>query len=488
MQVLEQFSVAFEAAPGATLITDADGIIVFTNRALDRLFEYDDGELTGQTVEVLIPHDLRSTHPELRDAYLEVPTSRAMGSGRNLFGLSRSGGPIPIEIGLNHVDTEDGTFVIASVLDLRMRKKEEEKTRLAIDAAASAMIMADDKGVIVLANTQCEEMFGYSTAELIGSAIESLVPTTQRKKHSVYRMSYASAPSKRTMGRGRDLNGCRKDGTEFPIEIGLTPIDNHGERLIMATIIDITERKIAEADLTQKNKDLNRLNSELTQFAYSASHDLKAPLSSIEGLLTCIEVDLEDHDLDAVRQNTAHAKKMTERLKTLIEDILGLARAEHLDEDHCSVCVTSVVDDALKHVQPEAMKGNVELTSNVEPDLHIQTQPTRIRQVVENLIQNSVKYSDNSKPSSFVRVDATLTNSAMTLKIQDNGIGIPTHEHDNVFKLFKRYDNHELSGSGLGLALVKQHIDQLDGNIEFESNRHGTLFTIRIPVFAAGVA
>lgn len=481
MRVLEQFSVAFQAAPGATLIAAADGSIVFTNQSLNRLFEYADGELIGETVETLVPRELRAAHPELREAYLEVPSSRAMGSGRNLFGLSKSGKLIPIEIGLNHVDTDGETFVVASVLDLRQKRKEEEKTRLAVDAAASAMIMTDANGNIVLANTQSLEMFGYTTDELIGSAIDMLVPKAQRNKHSVYRMSFANSPSKRTMGRGRNLKGCRKDGSEFPLEIGLTPTDNHGEQLIMATIIDITERKETEAELQQKNQDLSRLNDELARFAYSASHDLKAPLSSIEGLLTCIEVDLEDGDLLAVRENTKQAQKMTTQLKSLIEDILGLTRAEYLEEDHSAVCLANVVDDVFTNAKSTMAHGDVELSSSVKPELTFETQLTRFRQIMENLIHNSVKYADTSKPQPHVRVDAVNTGDSLTLTVRDNGIGIPKNEQDSVFQLFKRFNNHTLPGSGLGLALVKQHTDQLGGVISFDSSEEGTTFTIQLP-------
>lgn len=481
MQVLEQFSLAFRAAPGPMLITGADGVIIFSNHALESLFEYDEGSLVGQPIEVLVPKNVRDHHPELRSAYQHLPSSRQMGTGRDLFGVSRTGRLIPVEIGLNHVSSGEEVYTVASVLDITERKKEAEQTRLAIDAASSAMIMTDADGIVVLANTQAFEMFGYTAGELIGQSVEMLIPEKTRRRHGVYRTSYTADPSKRTMGDGRDLNGRRKDGSEFPLEIGLTPIDSHGERLIMATVMDVSERKAAEAEIRRKNADLTRLNEDLARFAYSASHDLKAPLSTIEGLVNCIEEDLADGDLSMIGSHASKVKKMSQQLKQLVEDILGLSRADNLHERVEEIQIASIIDDVLSQHGRLIGEKDVSVNVTVDDGCCIHAQPTRIKQILANLIGNSVSYSDPHKPKRVVEVVAKTIKKRLELAVEDNGIGIPKCSHAEVFKVFRRFHNHENPGTGLGLALVKQHAESLGAEISFVSSDAGTRFFLSIP-------
>ena len=278
-----------------------------------------------------MPEDVRVGHPELREAYQALPHRRTMGSGRDLFGVTKTGRLIPVEIGLNSVHSTDGSYSVASVLDMSATVAEQERTRRAIDATGSAMVMIDGKGKIVLTNNAAYEMFQVPDGALLGLSIEQLIPERFRRRHVVYRTSYSAEPSVRNIGLGRDLFGLRPDGSEFPIEIGLTPIDQDGERVIMATVIDITERVRSEQEIVRQNEDLTRLNDELTQFAYSASHDLKAPLTTLDGILTCLNEDIAEGNLEEAVTNAERAKALAKRLADLIESTLGLAQAESYD-------------------------------------------------------------------------------------------------------------------------------------------------------------
>lgn len=481
VKVIEQFATAFQAAPGATLIVGSDGLVVFTNRVLDELFGYEANELIGQPIEVLVPGDTREIHPELRDAYFCLPSSRTMGRGRDLFGISKTGDRIPVEIGLNHVVSGTDTIVVASVLDLSERKREEEKTRLAIDAAGNAMIMTDSEGVIILANSMAFEMFGYAPDELVGEKVELLIPSAVRRRHSVYRTSYVSNPVKRSMGQGQDLFGCRKDGSEFPLEIGLTPINNHSETLTMATVQDISDRRAAEEEIRKQNVDLTRLNLELAQFAYSASHDLKAPLATIEGLLGCIEEDALEGDIDSIGQHALMAKSVAKKLKDLIEGILGLAKAESLEEGTLSLNLRELTRETIALLVPDESDASVEIVVTIDDSLRYRAQPVRLRQILENLVSNALKYQDPDKSEHRVEIAAEATADTVNLIVQDNGIGIPKNRHSEVFGLFKRFSNHDIEGGGLGLALAQQHVEFLGGRIVFDSSPAGTRFLVQLP-------
>ncbi|MFK7885540.1 MAG: PAS domain S-box protein [Gammaproteobacteria bacterium] len=480
MKVFEQFSLAFYAAPNAMVIVDEGGSIVFTNRALDQLFGYERGQLLGQTIERLLPVNKRDGHTTLRAQYLRDPKVREMGAGRSLFGVTRSGREIPLEIGLSHFELDQESYVMASLLDRNARRESEKMMRLAVDSAASAMIMSDVHGKIVLANTNAHDIFGYAGDELIGVDIDNLLPESLRTRHKEHRSGFSAAPSKRAMGFDLTLMGQRKDGSEFPLEIGLTPIDSAVERLIMATVIDITERQERTEHLRQKNIELKRLNQELAQFAYSASHDLKAPLASVEGLLSCVEADMEAEQYDAARSNTVTARRLTRKLKSLIESILGVARSGTLQESSVQLSIADVVADIYEAAEVLAAQRGVTLELAIDAPIRIFTQPTRLRQVIENLVYNGIHYADKSRTDPFVMIRAQRIDQKVTVIVEDNGIGIPAERQEQVFEVFKRFGNHKEPGHGLGLALVKTHIDQLGGKISFRSSPQGTTFSIAL--------
>jgi PAS domain S-box-containing protein len=248
---VQERTLQLEAAPCAMLMVDKDGKVTLVNAQAEQLFGYERSELLERPIEMLVPNRYRGAHPAHRKVFSGHPTTRAMGAGRDLYGLRKDGAEVPIEIGLNPIETEAGTFVLASIIDISERKRADERFRLVVEAAPSAMIMIDNQGLISLVNTQTERLFGYTRTELLGQRMEKLVPQRYRVSHPDLRRDFFANPSTRSMGAGRDLYGLRKDGSEMPIEIGLNPIDTAEGAFVLASIIDITERKRAESQLRQ---------------------------------------------------------------------------------------------------------------------------------------------------------------------------------------------------------------------------------------------
>jgi PAS domain S-box-containing protein len=242
----ERSRLVVEAAPSAMLMVDEQGFITFVNAQTEHLFGYERLELLDQPVEMLVPERFRQLHPSHRSGFFSTPSARAMGAGRDLFGLRKDGTEVPIEIGLNPIDTKEGTFVLANIIDITARKHADEKFRLVVEASPSAIIMVNDRGSMTLVNQRTEELFGYSRLELLNQPVEMLVPQRYREVHPGHRTDFFHTPSARAMGVGRDLYGRRKDGSEVPIEIGLNPIHTDEGNFVLASIIDITERKRAE--------------------------------------------------------------------------------------------------------------------------------------------------------------------------------------------------------------------------------------------------
>ncbi len=467
-----------ESLPLPYLAADVRGRIVFTNTALDRLLGYERGELVGSLVEVLLPLGDRLAHPELRDAYVQLPRQRAMATDRELCCLSKSGRLVPVEVHLNPVEVGGQTFVGAAVVDVSRTADKLDRSRQALDAASSAMVMVDAEGVIVLVNAKVTEMFGYEREQLIGSPIELLVPEALRRRHEVYRRSYGADRTERTMETGRDLHGRRADGSEFALEIGLVPIESQGSPLVMATVIDTTDRRQAEQLIEARNAELVERNAELEQVASSASRDLKAPLTTLDGLLSCIAEDLERGDHDAIRLNIERSQMLARRLARLIGGILGPVGA-----DQSTPQWTDLAD--LIEVSVASLGGSLaDHDVRVSVDVHeclLFTEPLRVSQIVQDLLANAAKFADPAKPERRVSIGVEQHDDSITIIVADNGIGVPgDHEHDG-FSTVARFDNHGEPGSELGLSQVKRHVDQLGGSVSYERSPEGTTCRVVLP-------
>jgi len=242
----EKFKSLLEAAPDAMIIANEKGEIVLINQQTEAIFGYKRDEIVGKKVETLIPSDFHNKHQEHRTHYFKNPKVRSMGIGLELFAVRKDGTKFPVEISLSPIETEEGTLVSASVRDITERKKAEQKFRSLLEAAPDAMIIANEKGEIVLINHQTEEIFGYKRDEIIGKKVEILIPSDFHNKHQEHRSHYFKNPKVRLMGIGLELFAVRKDGTKFPVEISLSPIETEEGTLVSASVRDITERKKAE--------------------------------------------------------------------------------------------------------------------------------------------------------------------------------------------------------------------------------------------------
>jgi PAS domain S-box-containing protein len=348
----------------------------------------------------------------------------------------------------------------------------EDELRLALEACPSGMVISDAAGTIVLVNAEIETLFGYERCELVGQSVDMLLPPRLRGKHPRQREAFVAHPGPRAIA-GRDLWAMRKDGTEFPVEVGLNPIHTRGGMLVLSVVIDLTERKRHE-----------RLKDE---FVAMVSHELRTPLTSIAGSLGLLVASAAGKLPDNVARLLTIAHNNSQRLARLINDILDIERMESgkVVFDFRSVEIRSLVEQAIEADRSfaESYRVGVRLAEDAASG-DVCVDADRMVQVMTNLLSNAIKFSPADQE---VTVTIESREAAARICVRDHGPGIPDDFKSHVFDRFAQAggsDGRQKSGTGLGLSIVKQIVTRLGGEVGFfAAESGGTVFYVDLPWF-----
>ncbi len=367
--------------------------------------------------------------------------------------------------------------------ELIERERAEEQFRLVVEAAPSAMIVVNRRGKIILVNSRTQELFGYQREELLGSSIEMLVPERFRSQHPERQAGFFENPQARPMGAGRDLFGLRKDGLEVPIEIGLTPLKTLEGIVVLASIIDITERKRAENEIKRTLSELTRSNQELEQFAYVASHDLQEPLRMVSSYLQLLSRRYQgklDSDAD---EFIAFAVEGANRMKILINDLLTFSRVGTRGKEFEPVALEHVLELVEKNLQVTIEETGALITHDPLPQ--IMADNSQMVQLFQNLIENAIKFRSQTSPK--VHIGAKRQAASWLLFVRDNGIGFEAQFAERIFIIFQRlHTRNEYAGTGIGLAICRKIVERHGGRIWVESHpEEGATFYFTLPTLDA---
>lgn len=380
--------------------------------------------------------------------------------------------------------------------EIHAREVAQKRLESIIAYSPNGILLVDATSNILLANNAVKDMFGYTDNELIGRNIDILIPERFTYQHRTFISAFLRNSSPRKMGEGREVFGVRKSGEEFPVEIGLAPIELETGIQVICSIVDISilksnaqkllktqdalmnlliDTKQTQIELENKQNELKATNKELEQFAYVASHDLQEPLRKLIAFSQLLPQDIGTELNESARKDLFFIQDSAERMRSLVQDLLTLSRAGMgaLSISECNL--DTVVDDVLSMLSPTIEESGAQIVRAPLPKVRCDRR--LITQLYQNLISNALKFI---APQATPKIEITLerqNDERLVFGVKDNGIGIKPHHRERIFIPFKRlHSSKEYKGTGIGLSICRKAVERHGGSIWVESGDVGTHF------------
>ncbi len=497
-----RFRRLMESAPDAMIIVNDAGRIVMVNDQAVRTFGYPAEEMMGESVDMLVPGRLRKTHSgQVRDFFRD-PVRREMGTGKTLRGARKDGSEFPIEVGLSPLETSEGLLVSSVVRDITERQQAEAalaeaeaRQRLVLESTSDGIFGVDTDGRAMFINAAAATMLGYEKDALLGRKIHDVIhhsrvdgrpyPVQECPMHAAFTDGTASKIDNEVL--------WRKDGSSFAVEYSSTPLQKDDE-LVGAVIVfrDITERKLAESQLMQARDDAQAANRAKSAFLANMSHELRTPMNAIIGYSEMLLEEAEDLEMESFTPDLQKIHGAGKHLLSLISDVLDLSKIEagRMELYFERFAVGEMLGEIASTVSTLVAKnGNRLEILGADEAGFMESDLTKVRQTLFNLISNAAKFTENGSVTLKVeRQSDDEGHDWLVFAVTDTGIGIPPDKIDELFEEFTQADvstTREYGGTGLGLAITRRFCELLGGSISCHSQPgQGSTFTVRLPAAA----
>ena len=535
----DTFEALFNYASIGILITNAGGEIQMANKYIEHQFGYDEGELIGKKVEVLIPPRYTKKHVGHREKYSSDPHSRPMGLGMELSGLKKDGSEFPVEVSLGHYKIEGKNFALAFINDITQRKETEqaiiqlnahleEKVKegsqsLAItveqlgsqiketerkDAelervntflnniwnhAGAIIFVCDKDGLIQFFNPAAEKWLGYSSAEVVNKMTLANFHVKDELEQKAKELSDITGKTVKpgfevftiaaelNQGNNLEWHYKRKDGSAFFVSLNVTPLKDTQNNIssYLGIAIDISEKKNAETELLaalEKEKELNELKS---RFVSMASHEFRTPLSAVLSSAYLLSKYAKTEEQPQREKHIQRIVASVTSLTEILNDFLSVGKIEEGDIQarYQEFDVKQLIHEIIQEVHHLLKKGQTISYNHIGKSAEAYLDPSMLKHIVTNLLSNAVKFSNEQ---SVIELVTEKDSKKIVVSVKDNGIGIPEDDIQNLFKRFFRSSNvTNIQGTGLGLHIVSKYTELMNGKIECKSKiGEGTRFTI----------
>ncbi|MEM7620572.1 MAG: PAS domain S-box protein [Pseudomonadota bacterium] len=463
---------------------DAKGIIRSFNKSAEKILEYTADDVIGRNINILMPKPYYAEHDQYIKNYLTSGNAKIIGIGREVEARRRDGSVFPMELGISEVNIAGERMFVGIVRDISERKKYEteladstERLQAVLDTVVDGIITINEHGYVEAFNPAAEQIFDYTADEVLGKNVKMLMPENYRKEHDGYISNYKETGDAKVIGVGREVTAQRKDGTLFPMELGISEMHISGKRMFVGIVRDISERKEKE-----KAIEANQMKSE---FLANMSHEIRTPMNGIIGMTNLLlETDL---DIDQ-RERLDIIRLSADSLLEIINDILDLSKIESgkLSMENVNFNLQLAILEMADVLLPRAQEKNIELIMRYAPGTpeYIIGDPGRIRQILMNLVGNAIKFTE--KGYVLINIEAeqtTAQETSLLFEVTDTGIGIPEEKQKLIFENFSQADNsitRKFGGTGLGLSICKKLMSMMYGQIGVHSEKgKGSTFWCR---------
>ena len=488
-----------ESSDDAIVSKDLRGIVTSWNKSAERIFGYTADEMIGQSITKIIPEERLNEEKEILrrtrrgESVDHFETVRVTKTGQRVY----------VSLTISPIRDATGKVVGASKIlrDITKLKEAQEAMRESevrkgaiLDSALDCIITIDHESKIIEVNAAVEKVFGYQREEMLGKNMaELIIPARYREAHYRGLAHYLRTGQGPVLGRRVELSALRRDGTEFPVELGIVPIERGGTPLFTGTLRDITERKQAEAEIQQLNRNLElkveertarlrEMVAELESYSYSISHDMRAPLRAMQAYAQVLLSEYHDRLDEAGRRYLDRIISSSNRLDKLIQDVLSYSRISRADVQLEAINLDRLVPDIV-HEYPTVQAAQVQIRS---PLGSVVAAEALLTQAIANLLTNAAKFVAPGKTPCIQIWSEMVTGDsrpALRLYIQDNGIGIAPEHQQRIFGIFARiHSEKEYEGTGIGLSIVKKAVERMGGQLGLQSEAgKGSTFWLQLP-------